>query len=294
MRESKREGTTPFLKWAGGKRWLAPSIAQLVGGSDRLVEPFVGGAAVFFASCPRRALLGDVNSELIATFRAVRDCPERIISELGKLRITHRCFDRIRDSRPVDDLSRAVRLIYLNRTAFNGLYRVNQRGQFNVPFGCKPGTRVCDEIAIRTTSRVLRSAELVCQDFRATLSKAKATDVIYVDPPYTVRHDANGFRRYNEKIFSWDDQQDLANILGELVRRGARVVVSNAHHKSVRAVYPNILFHAFGVTRATCMAGDPRRRGVCKEWLLISATFDETPSMIREILNGDRTPQKPR
>jgi DNA adenine methylase len=218
----------------------------------------------------------------------VRDRPDEIISELAKLRITRACFNRVRNWRPSDDLSRAVRLIYLNRTAFNGLYRVNQQGGFNVPFGCKPGTRLYDEATIRTTSRALQSAELACQDFRMTLSKARLSDVIYVDPPYTVRHDSNGFRRYNDKIFSWNDQKELAKILCDLADGGTRVIVSNAHHRSVRSMYPTSLFHAFGLTRATCMAGDPKRRGVCKEWLLISTSFEETQSTIREILNGSR------
>lgn len=284
----KKEQTIPFLKWAGGKRWLAGAIAAIIGKSSRLIEPFMGGAAVFFACCPKQAILADINSELVATFRAVRDCPDQVISELGALMITRQCFNRVRDWRPSDDVSRAVRLIYLNKTAFNGLYRVNQQGSFNVPFGCKPGTRLCDEANIRTTSKALQSAELVCQDFRETLSAAKRSDVIYVDPPYTVRHDCNGFRRYNDKIFSWDDQKELAKILSDLAHRGMRVIVSNAHHRSVRSMYPTSLFHAFGLTRATCMASDPSRRGVCKEWLLISTSFDANHWAIRDVLHKSR------
>lgn len=268
-----RSHAAPFLKWAGGKRWLAPHLANLLGHTTRFVEPFVGSGAVFFTVAPKAGVLSDVNADLVAAFQIVRDHPELLIARLSRLRITSGTFERMRSWRPNSDLDRAVRLIYLNRTAFNGLYRVNRKGEFNVPFGCKEGTRVCDQETIRAASTALANAKIVRQDFRSALVRARSDDVVYADPPYTVKHDNNGFRRYNEKIFSWDDQRDLAELLSTVVLKGARVIVSNAHHDTIRAMYPRKLFQAFIVARTTCMAGDARKRGVCLEWLLVSRNF---------------------
>jgi DNA adenine methylase len=131
----------PFLKWAGGKRWLASRLGAIMGTplSVRLVEPFLGSGSVFFALKPATALLADSNSELIAAFRGVQKDPKGVLTDLRQLQIDKESFESMRSSRPKADRDRAVRLIYLNRTSFNGLYRVNRRNQFNVPFGCKPG-----------------------------------------------------------------------------------------------------------------------------------------------------------
>lgn len=272
--EGKIKGV-PFLKWAGGKRWLAPHLGPLINGSARLVEPFVGSGAVFFMATPPAGLLSDVNGDLVATFRAVRDQPEALLRRLSSLQINLDAFESMRRWHPTSVLERAVRLIYLNRTAFNGLYRVNRLGEFNVPFGCKKGTRLCDRDSIRSASRALAKAQIIHQDFRIALSQVQPSDVVYADPPYTVKHDNNGFRRYNETIFSWEDQQDLANSLQKLVKKGVRVIVSNAHHDTISAMYSKTAFRAFVVTRTTCMAGDASRRGTCQEWLLVSRNFGD-------------------
>ena len=275
LRVETKAKAAPFLKWAGGKRWLAPHVAMLVGEGARFIEPFVGSGAVFFTVAPETGVLSDINADLIATFRMVKNRPEALISRLSRLRITANTFDRMRSWQPTADLDRAVRLIYLNRTAFNGLYRVNRDGEFNVPFGCKKGTRICDREAIRAASTTLSRAHILRQDFRAALIHVQPGDVVYADPPYTVKHDNNGFRRYNEKIFSWDDQRDLADLLTKLAKRGSRVIVSNAHHDVIRAMYPKNQFRAFVMTRTTCMAGDATRRGTCREWLLVSRNFGD-------------------
>jgi len=276
--------TVPFLKWAGGKRWLAPLIEPLLKSCSRLVEPFVGSGAIFFRIAPSTALLSDINGDLISAFRAIRNEPERVITALSGLRINRTTFERMKRTEPTDEVDRAVRLIYLNRTAFNGLYRVNQQGEFNVPFGCKPGTKLCDVSALRLASQALSVASIVRQDFRVTLSRVKPTDMVYVDPPYIVKHDNNGFRRYNEKIFSWDDQQELAIALRRLVKEGVRIVVSNAHHDTVRAMYPSDCFSPFLMKRTTCMAGSGIHRVICREWLLISNNFTKTAQELVSVL----------
>jgi len=279
----------PFLKWAGGKRWLAPRLGAVLNApiNLRFVEPFLGSGAVFFFLQPEKAFLADSNPELIATYRAVRDNPEEVIRRLGRLTIRKNVFKTLRRSSPRSDISRAVRLIYLNRTAFNGLYRVNQRGEFNVPFGCKPGTKPCDPEALRNASRMLSRAEITCQDFRETLQAASPSrDVIYVDPPYTVKHDNNGFRRYNDRIFTWADQEELARLLVNLAIAGAKILVSNAHHSAVRRLYPSTLFHAVALQRATCMAADSLRRGTCDEALLVSDGLVRSRRQLKRALTG--------
>lgn len=266
----------PFLKWAGGKRWLARRITPLIDPESRLIEPFVGSGAIFFLRTPSKAVLADVNSDLIATFRAVRSNPRKVIQSLSHMRIDAEVFNRIREEQPRDDVGRAVRMIYLNRTAFNGLYRVNRKGGFNVPFGCKPGTRVCDAQGIKLASQALASVDLRCQDFRVTLDTVRPSDTLYIDPPYTVRHDNNGFRRYNEQIFTWKDQRDLADAVSKLARKGVRIIASNAHHETIRSMYSRRIFHAFKMARSSCMAGDASGRGECQEFLFVSRNFGRT------------------
>jgi DNA adenine methylase len=266
----------PFLKWAGGKRWLAARLGEIVGLplTGRFVEPFLGGGSVFFALRPADALLADSNRELISAFRGVRKDPEGVLDGLRQLEIDKTVFEKMRSSRPKADRDRAVRLIYLNRTAFNGLYRVNRKNQFNVPFGCKPGTKLADCTLITAASAALQNATLRCQDFRDTLKEIRIDeDVTYIDPPYTVKHDSNGFRRYNNTIFSWKDQEELARLVSGLAANGAKIVVSNAHHFEVRRLYSGALFHAAPLKRATCMAADSLQRGSCIEWLLVSRSL---------------------
>lgn len=284
--------SAPFLKWAGGKRWLAPKLRTVLSTPirARFVEPFVGSGAAFFFLQPESALLADWNSDLMATYRAIRDDPDEVIRRLSKMSISKRAFDVMRRSRPRKDISRAVRLIYLNRTAFNGLYRVNQSGKFNVPYGCKPGTILCDANALRTASQLLSRAQILCQDFRQTLQSVNAThDIVYVDPPYTAKHDNNGFRRYNERIFTWTDQVDLARILVELAQAGARIIISNANHRALRNLYPHTLFHTVSVRRATCMAADPARRGICDEALIVSQNIIASRLRLVTALAGEQS-----
>ncbi len=258
----------PFLKWPGGKRWLAADITRAFpDGARRYVEPFVGGGAVFFRYRPASAVLADSNAELINVFRMVQTREDALIAGLRELAISRDEFHRIRAWRPRGALQRAVRFIYLNKTAFNGMYRVNRQGEFNVPFGCKPGTVLCDEPVLRAASETLRGCDLVVGDFEEVMDRAGARDLIYADPPYTVKHDNNGFRRYNEKIFSWDDQIRLADAARRAVTRGASVVVSNAHHDELLRLYEG--FQASELQRTSCISGKTHARGRVREYLFV-------------------------
>lgn len=261
----------PFLRWPGGKRWLAADIARLYSEVDhrRYVEPFLGGGAIFFQLTPRRAHLSDINDELINAFAQVRDAPEALERRLRKLAVDAASYERIRQSHPTTPLGRAVRFLYLNRTAFSGIYRVNRSNEFNVPFG--GGQRRPDFLwesgVLSRASAALKGAHLRSRDFSRTLAMVRKGDFVYCDPTYTVMHDNNGFIRYNEKNFSWADQERLARAAEAARARGATVVVTNAHHDQVAALYSS--FKANVITRRSNLARDPAHRREVSELLLI-------------------------
>ena len=222
----------PFLKWPGGKRWLVPRLLELIGDMafNRYFEPFAGGAALFFALQPRSAVLSDVNADLINTYRQVRRHAHEITRRLRQLSVDRETYYDLRSQEPKDKIDRAVRFLYLNRTAFGGIYRLNHQGRFNVPYG--GGQRspaiLWERDLLRPAARVLRRSELKADDFQLVLQEAGAGDLVYCDPTYTVSHSDNGFVRYNESNFRWEDQRRLAEVCEELRARGVTVLVSNA------------------------------------------------------------------
>ena len=249
----------PLFKWPGGKRALASRILPFVSSvTGTYYEPFFGGGAIFFALQPSPAVISDANSELINAYIQVRDRPEELIEVLKGFKNEEDFYYEVRGSAPTLPLERAARLLYLTRLAFNGIHRVNLRGEFNVPYGKKIHLSTVDEQLLRSISKVLGQAELLCGDFEVTTAGAKSGDVVYFDPPYTVAHANNGFVKYNERIFSWDDQQRLAQHAKKLAERGCRVVVSNADHESIHALYDGYECHI--VSRSSVIAASSIHR----------------------------------
>lgn len=274
--------TRPFLKWAGGKRWLTPLLVEVADGAEGgYVEPFLGAGSMFFALLPSSALLSDSNSELVETFQVLRDSPEAVIRGLRQRRDDRLYFEAVRSRVPNDPVTRATRFIYLNRTAFNGLYRVNMKGEFNVPYGSKPGTVICDPTLLRACSHALARAELRTASFQEVLGGVPAEALVYLDPPYTVAHNNNGFVRYNERLFHWRDQLELAAWARERAKAGGSVIVTNAANPEVLRQYPSRLFRRMFVSRFSRMAADPSRRQVFTELLLVSRSL----SAGRHLLN---------
>lgn len=234
---------TPVLKWPGGKRWAAAIIVRAIrdalGEKGTYYEPFLGGGAVFFSLQPKRAILSDVNRELIETYKIIRDYPKQVIDAIRRIEVSEKAFYLMRSSKPETALKRAVRFLYLNRTAFAGMYRVNRRGDFNVPFGGGERTPAVlwQTELLNSASLALKKATLLSTDFEAAVDAAVRGDVIYCDPTYTVAHDNNGFTRYNERNFSWADQERLVAAAENAVRRGSTVLVTNAHHSSLIELY---------------------------------------------------------
>jgi len=235
----------PFLKWPGGKRLLAPRLAAVAPRQfGRYYEPFLGSGALFFALRPVDALLADTNSDLIECFTQVRDNCESVIRALRRLKNTHDDYYRIRQAHPASAAGRAARFIYLVKLAFNGIYRVSRTtGNFNVPYGWHIGREVFDADNLRAASTALQRTVLMAGDFAVAVSDAKRGDLVYLDPPYTVAHSNNGFVRYNQRLFSWDDQIRVADLADRLASKGVSVIVSNAPHRSVIGLYPAFSRH---------------------------------------------------
>ena len=259
---------TPFLKWAGGKRWLVANYSELIPQKfSRYVEPFLGSGAVFFYLKPNAALLSDLNGDLIATYMAIRDDWEAVADLLDVHARKHDedYYYQQRATIPRSRIRAAARFIYLNRTCWNGLYRVNRAGIFNVPKGTKNSV-VLESDDFEALSKVLQGAELQVCDFEKTIDSASEGDLVFVDPPYTVKHNLNGFIKYNDKIFSWADQIRLRDVVKKACDRGAIALVTNANHKSVRELYSG--FKMKTLVRASVIAGSPAGRGSTEEILI--------------------------
>jgi len=266
MAASDSVGSAPLLKWPGGKRALLPQLRKVLPQSFRTYyEPFAGGAALFFDLKPESAVLSDTNSDLIECYRMVRDDPESVIAILGSLRNTREDYYAVRSWRPSDGAGGAARLIYLMTLAFNGIYRVNRRGEFNVPYGRKGHLVPGDPERIRAASAAFRHAQLTAGDFETVVSHAGPGDFLYLDPPYTVFQPNNGFLKYNKGIFSWEDQARLAEVASRLSQNGCQVLVSNADHPSIRALYDGFCCHR--VRRPSVIAAASEHRGQVTECL---------------------------
>lgn len=241
MRENrlKIDNPKPFLKWPGGKRWLIEKYPELLPATlkGRYIEPCVGGGAMFFRLQPADAVLSDLCDDLIAVYRAIRNQPSDVLSLLRNHAHAHSVdyYYRVRNECPINLAPRAARLLYLNKTCFNGIYRVNRQGKFNVPIG----SRSCDVAPkeIMIASQALKGALIKRADFASVLDDAQKGDFAFVDPPYTVSHNSNGFVKYNDVLFSWNDQKRLHDCLQRARSRGVRILLTNANHQSIRDLY---------------------------------------------------------
>ncbi len=230
----------PFLKWAGGKRQLMPHLLRHVPATrGRYFEPFVGGGALFFALRPDRATVADVNERLVRAYRGVAHHVEDVVRLLGGYPHDSAFFYRLR-ARPIDarsDAEVAAWFIYLNRTGYNGLYRVNRKNEFNVPFGRYANPTVCDAPMLRACAAALHGTNLVVDDFENVVAGAKRGDFVYFDPPYAPLSATSSFTSYTSGGFGPDDQRRLRDVALRLKRRGVHVLLSNSSVPAIRELY---------------------------------------------------------
>jgi DNA adenine methylase len=266
MKSNNHSSLPPLIKWAGGKRRLLPDIAELAPPKfSRYYEPFLGGGAVFFSLLPAAATLSDANDELIQMYAQVRDQPDKVLECLARMRNSEEDYYRIRSMKARTESGRAARLIYLCTLSFNGIYRQNLRGEFNVPYGYKTHVNPRDIAVLERISESLQGKTLIKADFETATSTAQRGDFVYFDPPYTVAHANNGFIKYNARIFSWEDQRRLASIASELKKAGCYVIVSNADHPSIRELYSG--FEVRVIERQSVMAASSKFRRTVRECL---------------------------
>lgn len=266
--KSKR-AETPFLRWAGGKRWLVPEILKLVGGStfDGYHEPFLGGGSVFFALKPGgQVRLSDLNTELITVYRRVRDNPSGVADRLARYENTSDCYYTARAAKPTTDDDLAARFIYLNHTSYNGIYRVNLKGEYNVPYGNRTNTKTPDREWLEEVSERLQGVELHGRSFEISLGDVNEGDLVFLDPPYTVAHNNNGFVKYNQHLFSFDDQILLAKSIKDVAERGASFILTNAAHKSIDELF-SPLGRRMTVARKNVIGGANASRGRADEYV---------------------------
>jgi len=268
LNQNKSE-LVPFLKWAGGKKWLVKRGSQVAPPSyKRYIEPFLGGAAVFFSLPGKPYIISDVNPELINCYNAIKTDFKEVEKHLRSHQRKH-CDDyyyQVRKSQPRKKCTKAAKFLYLNRTCWNGLYRVNLQGKFNVPRGTKNKVLLDTDNFEKVANR-LSKGEILCQDFEQILSLAGEGDFVFIDPPYTVNHNLNGFLKYNEKIFSWADQERLKVAIASAVSRGAMITMTNADHDSIHNLYAGMC-KIEKVERRSVIAGKSSHRGVTSEILM--------------------------
>lgn len=270
----------PFLKWAGGKRqllWELMAYIEAARPFQRYHEPFMGGGAVFFELARVKGLgrsksyLSDRNANLIDAYRGLREDVDSVIGLLLEHKARHSTehYYEVRASVPATLLERAARIVYLNKTCYNGLFRENGKGQFNVPVGRYVNPQICDEANLRACAKVLKHAQVDTRGFETVLEHAKPNDFVYFDPPYHPLSKTAKFTGYDKGGFGEDSQRRLAEVFAELNVRGVKVLLSNSMTDFVRELYGNMPGVKIEEVLATrCVNSRADRRGKISEALV--------------------------
>ncbi|MFY0599321.1 MAG: Dam family site-specific DNA-(adenine-N6)-methyltransferase [Cyclobacteriaceae bacterium] len=257
----------PFLRWAGGKSWFLKHLNDFLPkeGFNNYHEPFVGGGSIFFYLKPRNAFLSDLNKELVSTYQIVKNDVEGVISELKKFENTEEFYYQIRKSKFKKETKKAAQFIYLNQTSFNGIYRVNLNGEYNVPYGFRKKNFYEPE-NLRKVSKSLESAEISYSDFMSVAKNIKKGDLVFLDPPYTVTHNNNGFIKYNQKLFSIEDQMRLSQLIDHIRSKQAYYILTNAAHADIKLIFDKSeRIEELG--RASLIGGRKAKRGTFNEFI---------------------------
>lgn len=262
--------TKPFLRWAGGKTWLINHIEDLLPKTiNNYYEPFLGGGSIFFYLKSRNLIngkcyLSDTNEELINAYKILKSNPFELFELLKKQKNTEKEYYKIRKSDFSENIERAARFFFLNKTSYNGIYRVNKNGEYNVPFGHRKIEKLYDFEQLLKTSKTLKNCFFSVMDFKKVVSKVSEGDLIFFDPPYTVAHENNGFIHYNQSLFSWDNQIELSKSLLVIKEKKANFILTNACHTSIEEIY-NDKGNKTILNRASTIGGIGASRTTYKE-----------------------------
>jgi DNA adenine methylase len=251
----------PFLKWAGGKTQLLPEIlARMPSSFRRYHEPFMGGGAVFFSLQPQQAVISDINPDLVNAYTVVRDDVEGLIKVLRRHRSEEDYFYRVRaqDVSKLSPTQAAARIIFLNRTCFNGLYRVNRKGQFNVPFGRYKNPLICNVDNLRAVSQTLQGTTIRNDNVFNISLRVRRRDVVYFDPPYDPISSTASFTSYAKDGFGREEQRRLADLFAQLAERGVHVILSNSDTPYIRQLYKGFKIDRVMARRAINSRADKR------------------------------------
>lgn len=277
---SKNLLLSPILKWVGGKRQLLSEIIPLIDEScDNYVEPFIGGGAVLFRLQPKKAIINDYNTELINVYRTVRDDLDGLVALLKEHEKYNssdyyyevRALDRTPDFDKMSNLEKAARIIYLNKTCYNGLYRVNSLGQFNSPYGKYKNPNIVNEVVLRAISKYLNRNEISIRsgDYKDVLNDIEKNTFVYLDPPYMPISSSSSFTGYTEDGFGYDKQVELKEECDKLNSKGVHFLQSNSDCEEIRELYKAYRIKVVKAKRA--INSDAKKRGQINEVLIYNA-----------------------
>ncbi|EHR31921.1 DNA adenine methylase [Helcococcus kunzii ATCC 51366] len=257
----KKYDIKPFTKWVGGKRQLLNEIVKLMPHSyNTYHEPFVGGGALFFYLQPKNAVINDMNSDLILSYRAIKDDLNNLIEELEYHKqhnskeyfLDLRSYDRNERINSLSNTQKAARIMYMLRVCFNGMYRVNSKNQFNVPYGRYKNPKIVDKVLLKNISDYLNSSNILIlnEDFEVSIKECKAGDFVYFDPPYIPISETSSFTSYTNEGFSYEDQVRLRNIFSELTRKNVYCMLSNSNSPKTLELYEQFNIHQVKAKRS--------------------------------------------
>lgn len=263
----------PFLRWAGGKSWLVKHIQEILNPTciNNYHEPFLGGASTFLYLksnnlINKKSFLSDQNEHLINAYEVLQKYPDNLIYRLKVYNNTKECYYIERNKHYTDNIERAAQFIFLNRTSFNGIYRVNQKGEYNVPYGFKKYKLLFDFNNLKKTNLLLNNVYFKVCDFEESITNIKKNDLVFLDPPYTVAHGKNGFIKYNQKLFAWEDQIRLKKYIDAINSIGAFFILTNAEHISISNLF-RYVGNQYLLPRANLIGGKLAKRGRVNEYI---------------------------
>ncbi len=266
----------PFVKWAGGKRQLISQMEKFFPKNyNKYIEPFIGGGAIFFHLLPKNSIISDNNPDLINCYKVIKEDVEGLIKSLKnyiyeknyyyEIRALDRDFKKFAE---LSDVEKASRSIYLNKTGYNGLYRVNSKGLFNVPFGRHKNPKICDETNLRNVSQTLKKVEIVLGSFEICLNFAERDDFIYLDPPYFPLSDTALFTSYTKNSFDKSSQKKLFEVFKELNKRECNIMLSNSYSEFILDLYKDFKIVTLKAKRN--INSNSQKRGLINEVLIMN------------------------